>query len=59
MLLLAGIAGYDYLGFHLAAAFERDPDNPAPVGGSPLVEFCLRGTRRFLFSSRRSPVRPA
>jgi GTPase SAR1 family protein len=25
------LAGYDYLGFESATAFERDPDNPAPV----------------------------
>jgi hypothetical protein len=30
MMLLVAIAGYDFLGFHLAAAFERDPENPAP-----------------------------
>ncbi|MGC8644118.1 MAG: TRAFAC clade GTPase domain-containing protein [Isosphaeraceae bacterium] len=27
--LLAGVAGYDYLGFHLASAYERD--NPPPL----------------------------
>jgi hypothetical protein len=29
--LLALLAGYDYWGFQSASAFERDPENPAPV----------------------------
>jgi hypothetical protein len=29
--MIAGMVAYDFLGFHLAAAFERDPDNPAPI----------------------------
>lgn len=29
--LVAGLAGYDFLGFQLAAAYERDRDNPAPL----------------------------
>jgi hypothetical protein len=29
--LLALLAGYDFWGFHRATAFERDPENPAPL----------------------------
>ena len=29
--LLATLAGYDFWGFHRATAFERDPENPAPL----------------------------
>jgi len=29
--LLASLAGYDFWGFHRATAFERDPENPAPL----------------------------
>src|SRR5271157_3438426 len=30
-LLLALLAGYDFWGFHRATAFEREPENPAPL----------------------------
>lgn len=40
--LLTGIVGYDFLGFHLAAAFERDHDNPPPLVARSWSTFVAR-----------------